>query len=108
MFDLCSSNYREKFCKQKITGKEQSNCPHIKTNFPDCRSVISTPCRWKIITINRCNDNHKAFKPHTYVHKNTHKESNRQISSHFSKPEYLWGQNIASHHDPVCPSIRAV
>src|ERR1700682_2435906 len=70
MFDLRECNDREEFREQEKAGKEQAESPHIKSNLPDSRPVIGTPGAGQIIPVNRSDDYHKAFKPHTYIYQN--------------------------------------
>src|SRR5438034_9601285 len=74
MLDLSDRNYREEFGEQEEAGKEQSESSQVKSDFPDCRSIVCTPATWNIITINRSYNDHKTFEPHTYVNNDTHEE----------------------------------
>src|SRR5579875_1925955 len=101
MFDFRHCNYREEFREQEITGEEQSECSEIKSNFPNGWSVIYSPGRRKIITVNRSNNNHETFEPHTNIYNDRHEEGYVQIPSHFPEPENLWRQYVTAHHQIV-------
>src|SRR5574343_93146 len=107
IFDLCNCNYREVFCKQEEAGKEQSECTGIETNFPDGWAVVYRPAGWQVVAVERSNNDYKTLEPHTNVNDHTHKECNKNVSSHFTEPEKLRAQYVTSHHTPVAPSIRA-
>ena len=49
MFDLGNGDHREKFREQEITGKEQSESTHVKSNLPNSGFIISTPGTGQII-----------------------------------------------------------
>ena len=51
--------------------------------------VVRSPATGKIIPVYRSNNNYKAFKPHTDVNQDRHKESNGNASPHFTEPENL-------------------
>ena len=51
MFDLGNRDYREEFREQEVAGKEQTERTEIKTDFPDSRSVVSTPAAWQVIAV---------------------------------------------------------
>ena len=34
MLNLCYRNYREELREQEVTSEEQSECSHVKSNFP--------------------------------------------------------------------------
>ena len=77
MFDFRHCNYREIFRNRKIAGKEQTECTEVKTDLPNSRTIISTPATWKIITVNRGNDDHETLEPHTDIYDYTHEESDQ-------------------------------
>ena len=91
--------------KKQVKNKPKRSC--IKPDFINGRAVIRRPGRRQIIAVQRSNDDYKPFEPHAHVYYYTHEESNGNISSHFSKPEYLRRQYIASHHAIIAPAIRA-
>src|SRR5215470_18353839 len=68
VFDLSRCNYREEFCKEEVTGKEQPKRSHIKTNFPNCWPIICAPWRRQVFTVNGCDNNYKPFEPHSNIH----------------------------------------
>src|SRR5687768_7918664 len=105
MFYFCDSNHREEFREQEIARKEQAKCSQVKSNLPNGGCVICSPAAREIVAVQRCNDDHKTFEPHTYIHNHRHKESNSNVSSHFPEPEYLRRQYVTAHHQPVTPSV---
>src|ERR1044071_560368 len=84
MLYFCRRNNREKFCKQKVTCKEQTDRSKIKTYFPNRGPVISTPRRWQVFPVNGGDYDHKTLEPHAYVNKNAHKKRNDKIAPHLS------------------------
>ena len=90
MFYLCYCNYREVFGKQEKTGKKQSKSTSVKTYFKNTGAIVNAPAAWQIVSEKRCNYNHETLEPHTNIYNNTHKESYKKISAHFSEPENLW------------------
>ena len=89
MLDLGDRNNGEEFREQKVTGKKQTERAHIKSYFPDGRSIISAPGRRKVIAIYRGHDNHKALEPHTDINEDRPKEGYEQIAAHLAEPEDL-------------------
>ncbi len=63
------------FAKEKA-GKKQPESAKIKTYFPNARAIVITPAAGEIVTINRGNNDHKTFEPHTYVYYNAHEKVN--------------------------------
>ncbi len=86
--------------------KNNPNVPRVKSHLVYCRRIISTPATGDVFPVNGSHDDYKSLKPHPDIHNHRHEKSDRQISSEFTEPEYLRGQNVASHHNIVGPSIR--
>ena len=107
MFDLRHGDHREEFWEQEIAGEEQSEGAEVKTHFINGRPVIGTPAAGYIIPVNRCDDDHETFKPHSDVHQYTHEESDEEIASHFAEPEDLGRKHVTSHHQVITPAVRA-
>src|SRR5687768_16591924 len=107
MLDFCNCNHREKFRKQEVTGKEQPESSQVKSDFPDGWCIICRPAARQVVAVQRCNDDHKPFKPHTYINDHRHEECYCDVPSHFSEPEDLRRQNVAAHHQPIGPPIWA-
>src|SRR5687768_12283747 len=89
VLDFRHRNNREEFREQEITGKEQSECTQVETNFPDGGCIVSTPVTGYIIAVNRGNNDHKALEPHTNVHDHRHEEGDYQVPAQFAEPEDL-------------------
>jgi len=81
MFDFGQRNYREKFGKQEIAGKEQSKSSQVKSNFKNAGCIIGAPAAGQVIAVDRSNDDYKTFEPHTYVYQYTHKKSKQQVTA---------------------------
>lgn len=77
ILDFCDRNYWEVLSEQEEAGKEQSECTSVETNFPDGWTVVNRPARWKIISVQRGNDDHETLEPHTNIYDDTHEESNK-------------------------------
>src|SRR5438270_10313050 len=105
MLDLGNSNYREKLREQEVKRKKQPDGSKKKSNLPNCRRIIRAPARWQIIAVQRGYNNHKTLKPHSHIYNNGHKECNQQVAPHFPKPEYLWKQHVAAHHQVIGPAV---
>ena len=106
-FDLGHGNNREVLGEQKEAGKEQTERTEVKTDLPDRGTVISTPGRRQEVAVHRGHDDHETFEPHSDVHDDTHKESNRDVPPEFAAPEQLRRDHVTEHHQPVAPAIGA-
>ena len=66
-----------------------------------------SPRSWQEVIRQGGNDNHVSLKPHANIDNKTKNEHQRNIGTNCLKPEKLRSDDVAAHHDEVCPPILA-